>query len=467
MQTMSRYEIMMTKPVEGLVLKLAGPSLVIMMISAMYNMADTYFVSSLGTSATASLGISFSLMALIQAVGFFFGQGAGSFIARALGAQDSENASRMAATGFYSSFIAGALIAAVGLVFLTPMCVFLGATPTIMPYARQYLQFILLGAPFMTSSLTQNNILRFQGSSFYGMLGMTSGAVLNVGLDPLFIFGLDMGVRGASLATMLSQMVSCAILFFISCRQKGNIRIYLKNFSPSRNAYKEMLRGGAPSLLRQGVASIATIFLNRAAGGFGDAVIAAISIVNRVVLFATSALMGFGQGFQPVCGFNYGAKRYDRVKKAFWFCMKLCSSVLAVLAVLGFIFAPDIIALFRKDDLEVIRTGTLALRVYCFPFPLLGWVILNNMMMQTTGKAISASILALSRQGLFLVPLVFLLERWLGVLGIQIAMPIADFCTFLLSVPLGLRILRGMRGEPSEKSFSENSGGGAPPVPEE
>ncbi|MDR1626756.1 MAG: MATE family efflux transporter [Spirochaetia bacterium] len=451
MQTMSRYEAMTTKPVEGLVLRLAGPSLAIMMISAMYNMADTYFVGSLGTSATASLGISFSLMALVQAVGFFFGQGAGSFIARALGAQDNENASRMAATGFFSSFIAGALIAAVGLVFLTPLCALLGATPTIMPYARQYLQFILLGAPFMTSSLTQNNLLRFQGSSFYAMLGMVSGAVLNVGLDPLFIFGLDMGVRGASLATMISQMVSCGILFFVSCRQKESIGISLKNFSPRWTVYREMLRGGFPSLLRQGIASIAVVFLNRAAGGFGDAVIAAVSIVNRVVLFATAALLGFGQGFQPVCGFNYGAKRYDRVKKAFWFCMKICSSALVVFAALGFVFAPEIIALFRRDDPEVIRVGVLALRVYCFPFPFLGWVILNNMMMQVIGKAVPASILALSRQGLFLVPLVFLLERWLGVLGIQIAMPIADFCTFLLALPLGLGILRGMK-EGSEKN---------------
>jgi putative MATE family efflux protein len=446
-EKISRYELMTTKPVEALVLRLAGPSLAIMMISAMYNMADTYFVGSLGTSATAALGIAFSLMALIQAVGFFFGQGAGSFIARALGAQDSENASRMAATGFFSSFIAGALIAAAGLVFLTPLCAFLGATPTIMPYARQYLWFILLGAPFMASSLTQNNLLRFQGSSFYGMVGMISGAVLNVGLDPLFIFGLDMGVSGAALATMLSQMLSCGILFFVSCRQKGNIRIYLRNFSPRWGAYREMLRGGLPSLLRQGIASVAVVFLNRAAGGFGDAVIAAVSIVNRVVLFATAALLGFGQGFQPVCGFNYGAKHYDRVKKAFWFCMKICSSTLLVFAILGFIFAPEIIALFRRDDPEVIRLGTLALRVYCFPFPLLGWVILNNMMMQTCGKAVSASILALARQGLFLVPLVFLLVPWLGVLGIQIAMPLADLCTFLLSIPLGVRILRGMGGE--------------------
>jgi Na+-driven multidrug efflux pump len=189
------------------------------------------------------------------------------------------------------------------------------------------------------------------------------------------------------------------------------------------------------------------VFLNRAAGGFGDAAIAAVSIVNRVVLFASSALLGFGQGFQPVCGFNYGAKRYDRVKKAFWFCMKVCSSWLLVFAVLGFIFAPEIIALFRKDDLEVIRLGTLALRVYCFPFPLLGWVILNNMMMQTCGKAVSASVLALARQGLFLVPLVFLLVPWLGVLGIQIAMPFSDLCTFLLSIPLGARILRKMGEE--------------------
>jgi putative MATE family efflux protein len=331
-----------------------------------------------------------------------------------------------------------------GLVFLEPLCRFLGATATILPYARQYLRFILVGAPFMAASLTQNTILRFQGSSFYGMIGMSSGAFLNVGLDPLFIFGLGWGVAGASFATMLSQMVSCGILFFVSARRGENIRIELRNFSPRWAAYREMLRGGFPSLLRQGIASVAVVFLNRAAGGFGDAAIAAISIVNRVMLFAASALLGFGQGFQPVCGFNFGARRYDRVRAAFWFCMKVCSSGLFVLAALGFIFAPDIIALFRGDDLEVIRIGTLALRVYCFPFPLLGWVILNNMMMQTMGKAASASILALSRQGLFLIPLVFILERLFGLTGLQIAMPIADFCTFLLAIPLGVRVLRGM-----------------------
>ena len=447
MEKTSRYEMMTTKPVGALVVRLAGPSLAIMMISAMYNMADTYFVGSLGTSATASIGIAFSLMAIIQAVGFFFGQGAGSFIARALGAQDTEKAARMAATGFFSCFGAGLVIMIVGLVFLTPLCRLLGATETILPYAREYLLFILIGAPFMSSSLTQNNLLRFQGNSLYGMIGMITGAVLNVGLDPFFIFVLDLGIAGASLATMLSQMVSCGLLFFVSSRQKGNIAIRFANFSPGWPAYREISRGGLPSLLRQSVASVSVIFLNHAAGNFGDAAIAAISIVNRVVMFAFAALLGFGQGFQPVCGFNFGARLYGRVKKAFWFCLKVSASGLVVFSVLGFIFAPQIIALFRRDDLEVIRIGTLALRVYCFSFPLLSWIVLNNMMTQVMGKAVFASILALARPGL-LIPVVFILERSLGLFGLQIAMPLTDFCTFLLAVPVGMTVLRSMKEEP-------------------
>jgi putative MATE family efflux protein len=407
-------------------------------------MADTYFVGSLGTSATAAVGLSFSLMAAIQAAGFFFGQGSGNFIARALGRRDNETASRMAAAGFFSAFAAGALIAGAGSVFLEPLAWLLGASDSSLPFALDYLRFILLGAPFMAASLTLNNLLRFQGSAFYGMLGMTSGAVLNVVLDPLLIFGLSLGVAGASIATMLSQTLSCMLLFFLS-RRGGNISVRLKNFSPTVALYREIARGGLPSLLRQGIGSVAVIVLNRTARGYGDATVAAMSIVNRVALFAASALLGFGQGFQPVCGFNYGAGLYHRVRRAFWFCVRVSSAALFVLACLGFIFAPEIIALFRRDDPEVIRIGTFALRLVCVPFPLLGWIILNNMLMQTIGKAFSASVLALSRHGLFLIPLLAILTPAFGVLGIQLAAPVSDLCTFIVSVPLNLAVLRQMK----------------------
>jgi putative MATE family efflux protein len=354
----------------------------------------------------------------------------------------------MAAAGFFSAFAIGALIAVFGTIFLAPLARLLGSTGTILPYAQDYLGFILLGAPFMVSSFMLNNLLRYQGSAFFGLIGMVSGAVLNIFLDPLFIFGLHMGVKGASLATMLSQILSCTLLFVVGCTDRGkgvaggNIHIHPRNFSFALSNYKEMVRGGMPSLLRQVLQSLAAVFLNHAAGGYGDAVIAAITIVNRIFLLAGSAIIGFGQGFQPVCGFNYGAKRYDRVKKAFWFCLRLSTVLLTLIAVVCFILAPGIIAMFRKDDSQVISVGTLALRLQCFTFPLGGWILLVSFMLQTMGKAVPASILAFSRQGLFLIPLLLIIVPALGVLGIQLCIPIADVCTFILALPLGRSALR-------------------------
>jgi putative MATE family efflux protein len=439
---LSKFDHMTGDPVDALVIRLAVPAVMIMMVSALYNMADTYFVGSLGTGATAGVGISFSLMAIIQAVGFFFGHGTGNYISRALGAKNTQDAEKMASTGFFTAFGIGMLLAAGGSAFLSPLCRFLGATDTILAYSQQYVRFILLGIPFMISSLVLNNLLRYQGSAFFGMIGMLSGAVLNIGLDPVFIFGLRMGVMGASLATMLSQIVSCVILFIISEVHRDAVHIYPWKFSPRLENYMEMVRGGAPSLLRQSLMSVSVILLNHAAGGFSDAVIAAISVVNRVVMMANSALLGLGQGFQPVCGFNYGAKKYDRVKAAFWFCVRTAAVVLVVFSALCFVFAPKIIALFRKDDMEVVRIGALSLRMQCLIFPLGSWIVLTNMLFQTMGKAVPASILSFARQGFFLIPLIFILTRSLGILGIQLCTPLADLCTFILALPMGIRALR-------------------------
>ncbi|MDR1419631.1 MAG: MATE family efflux transporter [Treponema sp.] len=441
-----KFDVMTSSPVERLVLRMALPPVVIMLISAMYNAADTYFVGYLGTTETAAVGVSFSLMNVIQAAGFLFGHGAGNYISRALGARNGADAEKMAATGFFTAFFAGSVITAAGLVFLSPLALALGATPTILPYALSYLRFILLGAPFMVSALTINNILRFQGNSFLGMIGMTSGALLNVFLDPLFIFTFGMGISGAALATMISQTVSCVLLFIINRTGKQNVPILFRNFSPGKTAYLDILRGGSPSLLRQSVMSLAAVCLNRAAGPYGDAVIAAVSIVNRVVMISGSAVIGLGQGFQPVCGFNYGAKLYGRVKRAFWFCLAVSSVILAVLSVLGFLFAPAIIAAFRKDDAGVIRVGALALRLQSLTLPLTGWIVLNNMMLQTMGKALPANILAFARQGFFLIPLLFTLTPLLGVTGIVLSAPVADLCTFVLALPLGIMALKRYLG---------------------
>jgi putative MATE family efflux protein len=438
----AKHEMMTTAPVAPLICKLAVPTITGMLVSSLYNMADTYFVSSLGTSAIAGVGVVFSLMSIIQAVGFFFGHGAGNLIARSLGAKETETAEKMAATSFYTAFALGLIIAIFGSIFIKPLALLLGSTVTILPYAVDYLRFILLGAPFMVSSFMMNNLLRYQGSALFGMMGMTTGAVLNIILDPIFIFVLKLGVQGASLATMISQCVSFSILFFFACRKKGNIRIEFRNFSPSKKYYKEMVRGGTPSLLRQSMQSLTTLLMNHAAGMYGDAVIASISITQRVFMFLASATLGFGQAFQPVCGFNFGAKRYDRVKKAFWFCLRVSAVMLIILAVVCFIFAPKIIALFRHDDADVLKVGTFMMRAQSLSLPFLGWILLTSFLLQTIGKALPASILAFARQGLFFIPLIFTIVPIFGVLGIQLCTPIADSCSFVLALFLGIKVLR-------------------------
>lgn len=434
-----------------LVLNMAVPSIISMLITSFYNMADTFFVGQIGTTATAAVGVIFPLMSIIQALGFTFGHGSGNYISRKLGQGEVEDAKKMAATGFVSALIAGAIFSLVGLIFLDGLVGMLGATPTIAPYARQYAMYILIGTPFMASSLVLNNQLRFQGSAFFGMIGMGVGAVLNIALDPLFIFVLDMGVSGAALATILSQIVSFCLLLR-GCTRGGNIAISLKNFSPSWAHYKEIARGGTPSLFRQGLGSVATICLNFAAGIYGDAAIAGMSIVTRVLQFANSAIIGLGQGFQPVCGFNYGAKLYGRVRKAFWFTVSLAFCVLLIGSIVGIAFAPQIIAIFRKEDLEVIKIGALSLRLQCIFLPLSAFVVGSNMMLQTIGKPVKASISAAARTGLFFVPAILILPQFFGLLGVQMSQAVADLCSFVLCVPLAGTTLLEMKRLEKERA---------------
>lgn len=436
-----KYDQMINTPIPALIGRLSVPTIISMLITSFYNMADTFFVGRINTSATAAVGVVFSLMAVIQALGFSFGHGSGNYISRKLGSQELEDAEKMAATGFISALLAGAVVTVAGLLFLTPLVRLLGATDTIVPYAVDYTRFILIGAPWMTASLVLNNQLRFQGSAFYAMIGITTGAVLNIVLDPILIFGLGMGTGGAGLATILSQLVSFFMLL-AGCRRGGNLPLRLKNFTPCRHYYAQIFKGGFPSFCRQGMASVATICMNFAAGGWGDAAIAAMSIVNRVTMSANSALIGFGQGFQPVCGFNYGAKKYDRVREAFWFCLKISVVGLTVISAAAFMAAPQIIALFRRDDAAVIAIGTFALRCQCVTMVLFSWVVLCNMMLQTIGKAFPASLLALARQGLFFLPAIVILPPFLGLLGIQLALPVSDVFSFLLALPLGIGTLR-------------------------
>lgn len=444
----SKLHRMTHDPVDKLVISLAIPSIISMMVSAVYNMADTFFVSRLGTSATGGVGVCFSVMAIIQAIGFTFGQGSGNTISRLLGRGERDQARMIASTGFFTSFSLAAVLAIIGSFFILPIVRFLGATDTIAPYAADYLKFIFLGMPFIASSFVLNNLLRYQGSAAYAMIGIMAGGFLNIILDPILIFTLDMGVAGASLATAISQFVSFSILL-IQCGRGANIMPSVKDVSRDIREHFHIVKNGFPTLLRQSLASVAAIVLNTSAAPFGDAAIAAMSIVTRVLMFSISALLGFGQGFQPVCGFNFGAGRHDRVRKAFWFSVKSSTMVLLGLSVVGLAFAPQIMAIFRKEDLDVIRIGTLALRAQFLVLPLSSFTILAMMMTQTIGRSGTASLLALARQGLFFVPLVVILPGLIGVTGVQISQPISDLFAFSLSFALTLPILNDMKKEPS------------------
>lgn len=444
-----KFTFLTQESIPKLIWTMATPTIISMLVSSFYNMADTFFVGRIGTSASGAVGVIFPLMNIIQALGFTFGHGAGNYISRSLGRQETDNAETMASTGFLSALGAGLVFAVLGLLFLDPLVHLLGATETIAPHARSYAMYILLAAPFMVSSFVLNNLLRFQGSAFYGMIGMCTGAIVNIALDPLFIFVFDMGVGGASLATALSQLASFCLLLY-GCTRGGNIPIRLRRFSPTPARYREILRGGLPSLCRQGLASVSTLCLNLAAGPYGDAAIAAMSIVSRVMQFAFSTIIGLGQGFQPVCGFNYGAKLFPRVRAAFWYCVRISSCVLVFFSVLGIAFAPQLIAFFRADDPEVIRIGALALRLQCAIFPTVAYVVMCNMCLQTIGMSFKASLLAMARQGLFFIPAILLLPRVLGLLGVQLSQLIADACAFLLALPLGVTTIRAMRPKDSD-----------------
>lgn len=440
----AKLKNMTEAPVKQLILKLAGPTMVSMMITSIYNLADTFFMGRIGTSATAAVGIAFPLMSIIQAIGFMFGHGSGNYISRALGAQKTEEAEIMASMGFFSALIGGILFSWTGLLFLHPLVRLLGATETMMSYATQYVRIILIGAPWMCASLVLNNQLRFQGNAFFSMIGITSGGILNIILDPLLIFVLNMGIQGAALATIISQLASFCLLF-AGTRKSDNLNIHFRNFRPRLRYYVEMFKGGAPSLCRQGIASIATTVMNHSAGIYGDAAVAAISIVTRIMQFFNSMMIGFAQGFQPVCGFNYGAKKYKRVREGFFFCVRVCTVFLTIVAVAAFIFAPMIIRQFRKEDLDVLQIGVLSLRLQCLTLPLSALVMVSNMMMQVLAKVGRASVLALARQGLFLLPLLLILPGFFGLLGIQIAQPISDLISFSLALILETGLLRQLK----------------------
>ena len=450
MDSSSRGEMMLNMPVSRVIPQLAIPTIISMLITSIYNMADTFFVSQLGTSASGAVGVIFSAMAIIQAVAFTIGMGSGTNVSQALGAGDEEKAQRYVSTAFFTAVAVGAVLAAAALLNIDWLVRFLGATETIAPYAKDYATYIFYAAPFMMGSLAMNNLLRFEGLSIYGMVGITTGGILNMVLDPLLIFGFGLGTSGAAIATAISQFVSFTILLIMTNTKDAAISIHPRNFRPTARMYGRIFYMGLPSLGRQGIASVSTILLNNAAGLYGDAAIAAMSIVSRFIMFINSTVIGFGQGFQPVCGYCYGAGRYSRVREAFTFCVKVSTIILLVLSSVSFLFARPIITVFRRDDPLVIEIGTFALRAQLLTLPLWGFITMSNMFTQSIGYGVRATIIATARQGIFLIPALLILPQVFGLRGIQIAAPISDVLTLFLAWGIVSGILRQLKAKPDK-----------------
>ena len=423
---------MLESPVDKLILSLAAPTIVSMLVTAIYNTADTYFVSQLNTSASGAVGVVFSLMSIIQAVGFTVGMGAGSIASRLLGQDRREEADVFASTGAVSALVLGTALSAVGLAFRGEIMWLLGSTKTIYPYAMDYALYIMLGAPVMILAFTLNNLLRWQGKADLSVMGLATGGILNIFLDPLFIDGFQMGIAGAGVATLLSQCVSLSILASFFLRGKSGLRVSPAKISRSPRTYLAILKQGMPSFFRQGVLSLSVMALNYNARIYEDAAVAALSIVTKVFNLIQSVVIGFGQGFQPVLGYNYGARRLDRVKEAVWFSVRTCTVILTIAAVTGYVLAPHVIALFRRDDALVIAIGTRAFRHQCLTLPLGAVLVFANMFFQSLGKSWRAVMLAICRQGLY-IPLVFFMAGRAGLAGLEWTQAVCDLLAFAFS----------------------------------
>ena len=447
-----QFRRMTETPIPQLVLSLAAPTILSMLITSIYNLADTFFVGQISTSASGAVGIVSSLMAIIQALGFMLGHGSGSIISRSLGSQNTDAATRFASTSFFTALVFGGIITAAGLLTLPDFMMLLGSTETILPHACAYARYILLAAPIMMSSLVMNNILRYEGKASFAMIGLVTGGLLNIALDPLFIFGLGMGTAGAGLATALSQTISFCILLSMFLRGKTVSQFRLSAVTREARDFGRILLGGAPSFGRQGLNSIGGMLLNLAARSYGDAAVAGMSIVSRIFMFIISVAIGVGQGLQPVASFNYGARKYRRVRQAAIFTIEAAFCMLVVLVGLCWVNGDALIRLFR-DDPAVTAVALPAFHYQCLAMLLQPIIVVANMTFQSVGASGRATFLACCRQGVFFIPLILILPRTHGLFGVEICQPIADVLTFLVSLPFLIAFLQQLgRMDDAEQS---------------
>ena len=432
---------MLTEPIGRLLFKKSLPTVIIQLITVIYNTADTYFVAKVGTSASAAVGVVFSLMAIIQAIGFGIGMGANSLISPALGAKREQDANVYGSTAVLMGLIMGVVISVLGLVFLHPLLRLIGASETVLPFAADYAKYILIAAPFMCMAFVLNNILRAEGQALYSMIGLSTGGILNLILDPIFIFVLHQGIAGAAIATMIGQLAGFVILSVFFLRDRSIVKLRVRFISKRASIYWRIVCTGAPTFLRQGLASLSSTLLNVQAKAFGDAAVAAISIANKLYMLVRNVVIGIGHGFQPIAGYCYGAKRYSRVKKVFWRATLSATVICFAIAVVMFVFREPIMKWFR-DDPDVVRIGSDMLRFLCLAVPVLGYSTFVNQLYQSLGFAGGATFLASCRQGLFFIPLVFLLPALFGIAGIESVQAAADILTCLISIPFHICFFR-------------------------
>ncbi len=449
------YKKMTETPIPRLIVGLGIPTTISMLITGIYNLADTYFVGGLGESPQAATGILFTLQSIIQAIAFMWGHGSGSFVAKALADKDTKSASRYVSSAFFIGISMGLILSVCGLLFLNQLLLLLGSTETILPYARDYGMWVLIACPFMIGSLVLNNNLRYEGKAFYSMIGLTTGGILNIFGDFLLIQVFQMGVFGAGMATAISQMISF-VLLLILYKRMAQSSISLRAVSRDLREYLAIAKVGFPSLIRQGLNSISGGILNNLTKPFGDAAIAAMSVVNRFSSLVMFVGLGIGQGFQPVASFNYQAKKYTRVKHGLIFTTTFGFCLLAVLAAGGFIFAEPIVYLFQEHS-EVREIGVPALRYATVGILFLSLSVPVNMLYQSIRHAGTASLLSLLRSGAVFIPTLLILHHFLGLTGIQLAQPIADTLTGLISLPFMLHFLRTTPNDPVALTLDEEA----------
>lgn len=447
----NQYNKMVNTPVSKLITSLAIPTVISMLVTSIYNMADTFFVSQISTQASAAVGVVFPIMSIIQAFGFTLGMGSGSLISIRLGQKRNEEANVIVSTAFFTAIGIGLLITILGIIFSTQFLSLVGASNTILPYAQDYAKYIFFGAPIMTASFVLNNVLRSEGKAFFSMIGLTTGGILNIILDPIFIYALDLGISGAAIATLCSQSISFLILLTCFLKHKTVCHINIKLYSLKKEVLPKIVTTGFPSLSRQGLSSISSILLNTAAGAYGDAAIAGMTITTKIVMFIASIMIGVGQGFSPVSGYNFGAKRYDRVKQAYTFTLTAGFILMGSLATIIFIFANQIMNAFI-NDLNVVKIGVAALRWQVAFLPFHSLIIGTNMLMQSTRHIKSATYLSMNRNGIYFIPAILILPRVIGLQGVEMAQFVADVLSAITAVPFAIYFFKKMSNYNSEQN---------------